>query len=90
VLSPDGRTLHTGNFVGNSISAYAVTPEGTLSLLGTAPRRETMMPDTKDIEVSPDGKHLSAIGPWRSTWPSSRSGRTACRASCPPVSRRTG
>jgi hypothetical protein len=22
-----------------------------------------MMPDTKDIEVSPDGKYLSAIGP---------------------------
>ena len=62
-LSPDGQTLYTGNFVGNSISAYAVTPEGTLSLLGTVARRETMMPDTKDIEVSPDGKYLYAIGP---------------------------
>jgi 6-phosphogluconolactonase len=62
-LSPDGQTLYTGNFVGNSISAYAVTPEGTLSLLGTVPRRETMTPDTKDIEVSPDGRYLYAIGP---------------------------
>ena len=62
-LSPDGQTLYTGNFVGNSISAYAVTPEGTLSLLGTVARRQAMAPDTKDIEVSPDGKYLYAIGP---------------------------
>src|SRR5262245_12468255 len=62
-LSPDGRTLYTGNFVGNSISAYAVMPDGTLSLLGTVARREAMKPDTKDIEISPDGKYLYAIGP---------------------------
>ena len=62
-LSPDGQTLYTGNFVGNSISAYAISPEGSLSLLGTVARREAMMPDTKDIEVSPDGKYLYAIGP---------------------------
>jgi 6-phosphogluconolactonase (cycloisomerase 2 family) len=62
-LSPDGQTLYTGNFVGNSISAYAVTREGTLSLIGTVARREAMMPDTKDVEVSPDGKYLYAIGP---------------------------
>jgi 6-phosphogluconolactonase len=62
-LSPDGQTLYTGNFVGNSISAYAVMPDGKLSLLGTVARREAMMPDTKDIEVSPDGKYLYAIGP---------------------------
>jgi 6-phosphogluconolactonase (cycloisomerase 2 family) len=62
-LSPDGKTLYTGNFVGNSISAYAVMPDGTLSLLGTVARREAMKPDTKDIEISPDGKYLYAIGP---------------------------
>ncbi len=62
-LSPDGKTLYTGNFVGNSISAYAVMPDGTLSLLGTAARREAMKPDTKDVEVSPDGTYLYAIGP---------------------------
>ena len=62
-LSPDGKTLYTGNFVGNSISAYAVMPDGTLSLLGTVERREAMKPDTKDIEISPDGKYLYAIGP---------------------------
>jgi len=62
-LSPDGQTLYTGNFVGNSISAYAVTPEGTLSLLGTVARRDAMAPDTKDIEISPDGRYLYVIGP---------------------------
>ena len=62
-LSPDGTTLYTGNFVGNSISAFAIRPDGTLSLLGTVPRRDTMAPDTKDIEISPDGKYLYAIGP---------------------------
>jgi 6-phosphogluconolactonase len=62
-LSPDGQTLYTGNFVGNSISAYAVMSDGTLSLLGTVARREAMKPDTKDIEISPDGKYLYAIGP---------------------------
>ena len=62
-LSPDGKTLYTGNFVGNSISAYSVMPDGTLSLLGTVARRDAMKPDTKDVEISPDGKHLYAIGP---------------------------
>jgi 6-phosphogluconolactonase (cycloisomerase 2 family) len=62
-ISPDGKTLYTGNFVGNSISAYAVMPDGTMSLLGTVARREAMKPDTKDIEISPDGKYLYAIGP---------------------------
>jgi len=62
-LSPDGKTLYTGNFVGNSISAYAVMPNGSLSLLGTVARREAMKPDTKDIEISPDGRYLYAIGP---------------------------
>ena len=62
-LSPDGTTLYTGNFVGNSISAYSVMPDGTLSLIGTVARRQAMKPDTKDVEVSPDGKYLYAIGP---------------------------
>ena len=62
-LSPDGKTLYTGNFVGNSVSAYAVNADGTLTLLGTMPRRGAAKPDTKDITVSPDGKYLYAVGP---------------------------
>jgi 6-phosphogluconolactonase (cycloisomerase 2 family) len=62
-LSPDGHTLYTGNFVGNSISAYAMNADGTLELLGTVARRTATRPDTKDIAVSPDGKYLYAIGP---------------------------
>jgi 6-phosphogluconolactonase (cycloisomerase 2 family) len=62
-ISPDGRTLYTGNYVGNSVSAYAVNADGTLKLLGTMPRRGAMRPDTKDIAMSPDGKYLYAVGP---------------------------
>lgn len=62
-VSPDGNTLYTANFVSNSVSAYAVNADGTLTLLGSAPRRKVMGNDTKDIEVSPDGKYLYAIGP---------------------------
>jgi 6-phosphogluconolactonase (cycloisomerase 2 family) len=45
------------------VSAYAVIADGTLTLLGTTPRRGVMRPDTKDIAVSPDGKFLYAVGP---------------------------
>jgi 6-phosphogluconolactonase (cycloisomerase 2 family) len=62
-LSPDGKTLYTGNYVGNSVSAYAVNADGTLTILGTMPRRGATTPDTKDIAVSPDGKYLYAVGP---------------------------
>jgi 6-phosphogluconolactonase len=62
-LSPSGDTLYTANFVSNSISAYAVKPDGTLNLIGSAPRRKATGNDTKDIEVSPDGKYLYAVGP---------------------------
>jgi 6-phosphogluconolactonase len=62
-ISPDGKTLYTGNYVGNSVSAYAVNEDGTLTLFGTMPRRGAMRPDTKDIAVSPDGKFLYAVGP---------------------------
>jgi 6-phosphogluconolactonase (cycloisomerase 2 family) len=62
-LSPKGDTLYTANFVSNSISVYAVKADGTLTLLGSAPRRRVMGNDTKDIELSPDGKYLYAVGP---------------------------
>jgi 6-phosphogluconolactonase (cycloisomerase 2 family) len=61
-LSRDGRTLYVGNFVSNSISAYDVAPEGRLTLLGSVPRRGATNKDTKDIELSPDGRYLYAVG----------------------------
>lgn len=62
VLSADGKTLYVANFVSNSISAFAVHPDGTLTLLGTSKRRGATGADTKDIELSKDGKFLYAIG----------------------------
>ena len=62
-LSPNGDTLYTANFVSNSVSAYAVKPDGTLTLLGSSPKRMAMGNDTKDLVVSPDGKYLYVVGP---------------------------
>jgi uncharacterized protein (TIGR03000 family) len=61
-ISADGRTLYVANFVSNTISVYDVAGNGALKLLGTAKRRAGMDPDTKDIELSRDGKYLYAIG----------------------------
>ncbi len=62
-LSPNGDTLYTANFVSNSVSAYAIRPDGTLTLLGSTPKRKAMGNDTKDLVVSPDGKYLYVVGP---------------------------
>lgn len=62
-LSPNGETLYTANFVSNSVSAYAVKPDGSLTLLGSTPKRKAMGNDTKDLVVSPDGKYLYVVGP---------------------------
>jgi 6-phosphogluconolactonase (cycloisomerase 2 family) len=61
-ISADGRTLYVANFVSNSISVFDVAAGGKLRLLGTAKRRAGADPDTKDIELSKDGKYLYAIG----------------------------
>jgi uncharacterized protein (TIGR03000 family) len=61
-ISADGRTLYVANFVSNSISVYDMADNGALKMLGTAKRRAGMDPDTKDIELSRDGKYLYAIG----------------------------
>jgi 6-phosphogluconolactonase (cycloisomerase 2 family) len=60
-MTPDGKTLYAANFVSNSISAFDVRSDGSLMLLGTAPRRGGTSPDTKDIEVSKDGRFLYAV-----------------------------
>ena len=61
-ISADGRTLYVANFVSNSISVFDVAEGGKLKLLGTAKRRAGSAPDTKDIELSKDGKYLYAVG----------------------------
>jgi 6-phosphogluconolactonase (cycloisomerase 2 family) len=61
-ISADGRTLYVANFVSNSISVFDVDAGGKLMLLGTTKRRGGNSPDTKDIELSKDGKYLYAIG----------------------------
>jgi uncharacterized protein (TIGR03000 family) len=61
-ISADGKTLYVANFVSNSISAFDVAADGKLKLLGTAKRRAGADPDTKDIELSKDGKYLYAVG----------------------------
>lgn len=60
-VTRDGRTLYVGNFVSNSISVYDLAG-GTPVLLGSVPRRGATVKDTKDIELSADGKHLYAVG----------------------------
>jgi uncharacterized protein (TIGR03000 family) len=61
-VSADGKTLYVANFVSNSISAFDVMEDGRLKLLGTAKRRAGSDPDTKDIELSKEGKYLYAVG----------------------------
>jgi 6-phosphogluconolactonase len=61
-ISRDGRALYVGNFVSNSISVYDVAAGGKLTLLGSVPRRGASSKDTKDIEISKDGKYLYAVG----------------------------
>jgi uncharacterized protein (TIGR03000 family) len=61
-ISADGRTLYVANFVSNSISVFDVTEGGQLKLLGTTKRRAGSDPDTKDIELSKDGRYLYAVG----------------------------
>jgi 6-phosphogluconolactonase (cycloisomerase 2 family) len=61
-LTQDGRTLYVGNFVSNSISVYDVSQDGSLTLLGSVPRRGATNKDTKDIALSPDGRFLYAVG----------------------------
>jgi uncharacterized protein (TIGR03000 family) len=60
-LARDGKTLYVANFVSNSISVFDVAPDGKLKLLGTTKRRGGTSPDTKDLEVSKDGKFLYAV-----------------------------
>jgi len=61
-ISPNGRNLYVANFVSNSVSTFAIRPDGTLQLRGSTPRRGAAAPDTKDLALSADGRFLYAVG----------------------------
>ena len=62
-FAPNGKTLYTANFSSNTVSAYSVTVNDKLVLLGSAAKRLATRADSKDLEVSPDGKYLYLVGP---------------------------
>jgi 6-phosphogluconolactonase (cycloisomerase 2 family) len=66
VLGPDGKTLYASNYVTNNVSVFSIAADGTLDLIGnSAPKRlsSSSVPDSKELQVSPDGKFLYLIGP---------------------------
>ena len=66
VLGPEGKTLYASNYVTNNVSVFSITAEDTLDLIGnSAPKRfsSSSVPDSKELQVSPDGKFLYLIGP---------------------------
>jgi 6-phosphogluconolactonase (cycloisomerase 2 family) len=65
-LGPDGKTLYASNYVTNNVSVFSIAGDGTLDLVGnSAPKRfsSSGVPDSKELQVSPDGKFLYLIGP---------------------------
>ena len=66
VLAPDGKSLYASNYVTNNVSVFSIAAGGTLELIGnSAPKRlsSSSVPDSKELQVSPDGKFLYLIGP---------------------------
>jgi 6-phosphogluconolactonase (cycloisomerase 2 family) len=66
VLGADGKTLYTSNYVTNNVSVFSIAADGVLDLIGnSSPKRFSRLgvPDSKELQVSPDGKFLYLIGP---------------------------
>lgn len=64
VLGPEGKTLYASNYVTNSVSVFSIAADSTLTLIGSsAPKRLSSVPDSKELQVSPDGKFLYLVGP---------------------------
>jgi 6-phosphogluconolactonase (cycloisomerase 2 family) len=65
-LGPDGKTLYASNYVTNNVSVFSIAGDGTLDLVGnSAPKHfsSSSVPDSKELQASPDGKFLYLIGP---------------------------
>jgi hypothetical protein len=59
VLGPDGKTLYASNYVTNNVSVFSIAADGVLDLIGnSSPKRfsRSGVPDSKELQVSPDGK----------------------------------
>jgi 6-phosphogluconolactonase len=57
-ISHDGRFLFTVNTASGTISRYAITPGGTLTLLGSTPVSGTSGVGAVDARLSPNGRWL--------------------------------
>src|SRR5262249_20738731 len=63
-LGPDNKTLYASNYVTNNVSVFSIAADGTLALIGnSAPKRFSSVPDSKELQISPDGKFLYLVGP---------------------------
>ena len=60
-LSPDGRYLFTANAGSNSISSYAVSSSGVLSLVGSTPLKGGPGLGTFDQRLDPSGQFLYQV-----------------------------
>jgi 6-phosphogluconolactonase len=61
-ISHDGRFLFAVNTAVPSISSYAIAPDGTLRLLGSAPFKGGSALGPFDPRLSPDGQTLWVVG----------------------------
>src|SRR6516164_5352341 len=63
-MGPDGKTLYVSNYVTNNVSVFSIGADGMLALIGnSAPKRFSSVPDSKELQVSADGKFLYLIRP---------------------------
>jgi len=72
LLSPDGGKLYVSSFGGNLISEFDVGRNGAVSIVGEGmetayARRKAGTPpgDTKDMYITPDGKHMYVLGAYQ-------------------------
>jgi 6-phosphogluconolactonase (cycloisomerase 2 family) len=57
-ISHDGQFLFTVNTGSGTVSSYQIAPDGTLTLLGSAPVSATGGVGAVDARLSPDGRFL--------------------------------